>query len=107
MICPAVLRSRIGSQVLLEFAAMSIELSGTGATLAWQSIPEQRNKPVRFRRVVLDKAQLLTWSSVQLSLSPVPLGPMPAPGLLASNTTEQPLGLRTALAAICSAPSTP
>ncbi|KQW45567.1 hypothetical protein ASD88_11740 [Pelomonas sp. Root662] len=113
VICPAVLRSRIGSQALLEFAAMSIERSGTNASLAWQSIPEQRDKPVHYRRVVLDKAQLLTWSSVPLALSPMPAGPTPAPVILASALTdsgsssgieEQPLELRTALAQVCKPP---
>lgn len=84
-ICPALLRSRIGSQVVLEFASLVVErgerkeVRMKWATSAGQ--PEQEGEGPKFRRVVLAKEQLLSWSN----LPHRPVSAMPA----ASSPTEQ------------------
>ncbi|HEV6966846.1 MAG TPA: hypothetical protein VK305_15705 [Roseateles sp.] len=109
-ICPVALRSRIGSQVLLEFAAMSVEARDGRAALPWQSVPQEPGKPVRFRRVVLDKAQLLTWSDASPAVLPAPAASAAAAPVLASwlvpsdktrGVARQPEALQAALARLC------
>lgn len=106
-ICPVVLRSRIGSQVLLEFASLELVIKDGAAQLKWKTAG--KDAPF-FARVVLPKEQLLTWSSLQ----PVAKSASaPASDVLASWLPEkrggamQPDALAKALAAVCRAPGEP
>lgn len=109
-ICPAVLRSRIGSQVLLEFGAMSVEANDGRAALEWQSLQPEPDKPARFRRVVLDKGLLLAWSEIDMSVAPSSTASAPSAPVLASwlkatdaatGIANQPDALRTVLHQVC------
>ena len=67
-ICPVMIRSRIGSQVLLEFAPMAVESDKSIQHAIWitsnESIVGQdgkRRTKQLIRRVVIDKAKLLSW----------------------------------------------
>ncbi|MCE4540138.1 hypothetical protein LXT12_23070 [Pelomonas sp. P7] len=116
-ICPVLLRSRIGSQVVLDFAGLALKLkgpSGNPAHLVWSTpagqIVAPENEPL-FRRVVLPKEQLLTWSSLPQQVSSATSAP--ASEALASwlppsmGGAAQPKAQADALAAICGHPSAP
>lgn len=68
-ICPVSIRSRIGSQVLLEFAPMRVPSNdATKATAAWSltMLSQDQQKPSSLvRRVILDKAKLLSWQPLR------------------------------------------
>lgn len=103
-ICPVVLRSRIGSQVLLEFASLAAQSNkgGDGIRLVWKT--PGKDEP-SFARVVLPKEQLLTWSS--LSQQAAQAASSPASDVLASwlpvksGGAVQPAALTKALATVC------
>lgn len=113
-ICPAVLRSRIGSQVLLEFASLAIgtpKEDGKKARLVWTSPTAWEGldtKEVLFRRVVLDKEQLLTWTSlpgqVKAEAASQSGGALASWVPAAHGGTAQPEAVVHALAVICGAP---
>jgi len=61
-ICPVMLRSRIGSQAVLEFAP--IQVSDEEKRLAWVSASKAEGADKErnlVRRVIIDKAKLLSW----------------------------------------------
>jgi hypothetical protein len=111
-ICPAVLRSRIGSQVLLEFSG--IKLEGTPTKLTWATpagIKVDSKQEPFFRRVVLPKEQLLTWSSLSQQVEQAASAPV-SNGLASwlpkdSGGEAQPEALAKALAVVCQATKPP
>jgi hypothetical protein len=104
-ICPAQLRSRIGSQVLLEFSGLKLDKSGELTRLVWAapaSLQVDAKEEPYFRRVVLPKDQLLTWSSVRQQVNGVESTPVSA--MLATWRSPQPRELAKALAKVCGVP---
>lgn len=111
-ICPAVLRSRIGSQVLLEFSG--IKLEGAPTKLIWATpsgIKVDVKEEPFFRRVVLPKEQLLTWSNLSQQVEQAASAPVS--NVLASwlpkdsGGEAQPEALAKALVAVCQEPKPP
>lgn len=69
-ICPVRIRSRIGSQALLEFAPMIVEYSDDRKSASWilsADTPPSKHKKTQnlMRRVVLEKSKMLGWQPLQ------------------------------------------
>lgn len=65
-ICPVTIRSRIGSQALLEFAPLMIDVGKNQPNWVVTAGKTDDNKGVLLRRrVILDKAKLLSWQPLE------------------------------------------
>jgi hypothetical protein len=113
-ICPVVLRSRMGSQVVLEFAPMAVvDEKEKDLWVRWQNAPAastpESSSPIRFERVVLSKDQVKTWKALAPATSASAVA-TPASTPLASwlskaqGGADQPKELAKMLAAICPRP---
>lgn len=59
-LCPVALRSRIGGQILIEVAPVTLK----NGKLAWDERRSAKGEVIPRRRVVLDKSALLAWSTL-------------------------------------------
>lgn len=66
-ICPVMIKSRIGSQVVLEFAPVGVD-AAPSQNIHWTTTKnktdENRGQSIS-RRVILDKAKMLSWQPLQ------------------------------------------
>jgi hypothetical protein len=86
-ICPVMIKSRIGSQVVLEFAPVVVDPS-PAQTLYWATTRNMTaNSPGQAlsRRVILDKAKMLSWQPLPLVYEKNITDASPAPPPIATS----------------------
>lgn len=71
-ICPVMIRSRIGEQVVLEFAPMTIETKEGISSILWitsnkssAANGDKKSSQKLIRRVIIDKSKILSWQPLE------------------------------------------
>jgi hypothetical protein len=68
-VCPAMIKSRIGSQMVLDFAPIAMDVSDINKPqLVWVTSEKKMSEqagPSIVRRVILDKAKIISWQPLR------------------------------------------